>query len=90
MYAQEEPASLRDLVQGFLSNTPSMMQYALPPQLPSGVVPSVAGLYDFVPHNDLSANIPIEDLRTGEQNSGTIGQEIYGAGGIFTFAAFAP
>lgn len=89
-YAPNDPAYLHVLVQAFISVTPSMMQYALPPRLPSGTVPSTPGLYDFVPHNNLGWAIPIEDLRTGETVSGSIGQEIYGAGGTFWFGAYAP
>ena len=46
-------------------------------------------LAQFVPHNNLSWHIPLEDLREGEVVSGAIGQELYGAGGPFMFAAYA-
>jgi hypothetical protein len=52
------------------------------------VAASTPGLYDFVKQNDLSWQIPLEDLREGDATSGTIGQEIYGAGGPFVFAAY--
>jgi hypothetical protein len=42
-----------------------------------------------VPRNNLSWHIPLEDLREGEVASGVIGQELYGAGGPFMFAAYA-
>lgn len=87
-YAAKEPSYVKDLVRGFLTETPLTMQYALPPRLPSGVATAAAGEYPFVPHNNLKWEIPLEDLRTGEQNSGLIGQEIYGAGGPFMFAAY--
>jgi hypothetical protein len=86
-YAQDEPAFVTDLVKAFITYTPLTLQYALPPMLPSGTASSAAGEYSFVPHNNLSWYIPIEDLREGEVTSGVIGQEIYGAGGPFMFAA---
>jgi hypothetical protein len=89
-YAGKEPAYIRDLVEGFVSETPKTMQYALPTRLPSGAATSAAGEYAFVPHNNLRWNIPLEDLRLGDQTSGSIGQEIYGAGGPFMFAAYGP
>jgi hypothetical protein len=87
-YDQGEPAYLTELVNAFLSATPKMMQYALPPMLPPGAATTTPGLYDFVRQNNLGWTIPLEDLREGELTSGSIGQEIYGSGGIFTFAAY--
>jgi hypothetical protein len=90
-YAQDdqgEPSYVTSLVSDFLQYTPEISQYALPPQLPTGVAASTPGLYDFVKQNDLSWQIPLEDLREGDATSGTIGQEIYGAGGPFVFAAY--
>jgi hypothetical protein len=52
-------------------------------------VPTNPGSYGFVPKNRLDWDIPVEDLREGESQSGVIGQEIYGAGGIFMLAAYA-
>jgi hypothetical protein len=89
-YAGNEPAFVRDLVQGFVDESPRTLQYALPTKLPPGAATNAAGEYPFVPHNNLSWDIPLEDLRTGRQTSGTIGQEIYGAGGPFMFAAYGP
>lgn len=86
-YAKAEPAYVTDLVQQFVTYTPRTMQYSLPPLLPSGAASSSAGEYSFVPHNNLSWYIPLEDLREGEVTSGVIGQELYGAGGPFVFAA---
>jgi hypothetical protein len=87
-YDKGEPAYITDLVQAFLTYTPNTMQYALPPQLPSGAAATSPGLYDFVKSNNLTWDIPLEDLREGELTSGAIGQEIYGAGGPFMFAAY--
>jgi hypothetical protein len=87
-YDKGEPAYITDLVQAFLTYTPNTMQYALPPQLPAGAAATSPGLYDFVKSNNLTWDIPLEDLREGELTSGAIGQEIYGAGGPFMFAAY--
>jgi hypothetical protein len=89
-YAQDEPAYVGTLVNGYLAATPSILSYSLPPMLPSGDVPTAPGLYSFVSHNHLDWDIPVEDLREGESQSGAIGQEIYGAGGSFMLAAYAP
>jgi hypothetical protein len=89
-YAGNEPGYVRDLVQGFVDESPRTLQYALPTRLPPGATTTAAGEYAFVPHNNLTWDIPLEDLRTGRQTSGTIGQEIYGAGGPFMFAAYGP
>jgi hypothetical protein len=88
-YAQNEPAYVTDLVNAFIQYSPRTLRYSLPPLLPSGAASSAAGEYSFVPHNNLSWHIPLEDLREGEAASGTIGQELYGAGGPFMFAAYA-
>jgi hypothetical protein len=88
-YAQGEPSYITGLVQSFVTETPLMMQYTLPSRLPAGVATASPGEYSFVPKNDLAWNIPLEDLRVGEQTSGIIGQELYGAGGMFMLAAYA-
>jgi hypothetical protein len=89
-YAANEPAYIKALVQGFITETPLTMQYTLPTRLPAGVATASPGEYSFVTKNVLTWNIPLEDLRVGEQNSGIIGQEVYGAGGMFMLAAYAP
>jgi hypothetical protein len=88
-YAQNEPAYATNLVKAFIQYSPRTLQYSLPPLLPSGAASSAAGEYPFVPRNNLSWHIPLEDLREGEVTSGAIGQELYGAGGPFMFAAYA-
>jgi hypothetical protein len=88
MNDQGEPAYITGLVGDFLKYTPDTMQYALPPQLPQGAAAPSPGLYDFVKQNHLDWQIPLEDLREGDLTSGSIGQEIYGAGGPFVFAAY--
>ncbi|GAC1513965.1 MAG: hypothetical protein NVS2B16_19910 [Chloroflexota bacterium] len=87
-YSEKEPAWITGLVRGFVHYTPLSMQYTLPPLLPAGTASKAAGEYAFVPRNNLAWYIPLEDLREGEQTSGIIGQEIYGAGGPFFFAAY--
>jgi hypothetical protein len=88
-YAQNEPAYLTNLVKAFIRYSPRTLQYSLPPLLPPGAASSVAGEYSFVSRNNLRWYIPLEDLREGEVASGAIGQELYGAGGPFMFAAYA-
>jgi hypothetical protein len=88
-YAQNEPTYVTNLVKAFIRDSPRTLQYSLPPLLPSGAASSAAGEYSFVPRNNLSWHIPLEDLREGEVTSGAIGQELYGAGGPFMFAAYA-
>jgi hypothetical protein len=88
-YAANEPRSITNLVEAFIRDSPRTLRYSLPPSLPSGAASSAAGEYPFVPHNDLRRYIPLEDLREGEVASGAIGQELYGAGGPFMFAAYA-
>lgn len=89
-YDTGEPAYVTNLVKTFVTFSPRTLRYSLPPLLPRGAASAAAGEYPFVPHNVLSWYIPLEDLREGEATSGTIGQEIYGAGGVFMFAAYAP
>jgi hypothetical protein len=56
--------------------------YALPPHLPAEAIDD----NPQIGYNDLDLFIPLEDLRDGAQQSGQIGQELYGAGAVFTFA----
>jgi hypothetical protein len=88
-YAQNEPPYVVNLVKAFIRYSPRTLQYSLPPSLPSGAASSIPGEYPFVSHNNLRWHIPLEDLREGEVASGAIGQELYGAGGPFMFAAHA-
>lgn len=88
-YAKDEPPYVTDLVEAFIRYSPRTLRYSLPPSLPRGAASSIAGEYSFVSHNDLEWYVPLEDLREGEAASGAIGQELYGAGGPFMFAAYA-
>lgn len=87
-YAQNEPAYVTDLVNGFVTYSALTMRYALPPLLPTGAATGTPAEYPNVPKNELGWSIPLEDLREGEATSGVIGQEIYGAGGPFVFGAY--
>jgi hypothetical protein len=87
-YAANEPSYVQNLVHEFVNVTPLTMQYTFPSRLPRGAATTSAGEYPFVTRNNLAWDIPLEDLRTGDQLSGTIGQEIYGAGGAFMIAAY--
>lgn len=79
------PDYLRNLIEGFIDYTPAVMRYSLAPFLPSEAVWTGTCIYGSV--NVPSMYIPLEDLRQGWEQSGRIGQEIYGAGGPITFAA---
>jgi hypothetical protein len=88
-YARNEPAFVTRLVEAFVRDSPRTLQYSLPPLLPAGAATFIAGEYSFVSKNELKWYVPLEDLREGEVASGAIGQELYGAGGPFMFAAYA-
>ena len=88
-YAHGEPAYVTNMVKAFIRYSPRTLQYSLPPSLPAGAASFIAGEYAFVSRNNLRWEIPLEDLREGETASGAIGQELYGAGGPFMFAAYA-
>ena len=89
-YSQGEQAYLQGLVGAFITASPLSLRYSLAPSLPAGAATAAPAEYDFVPKNNLGWYIPLEDLREGESTSGVIGQEIYGAGGPFMFAAYGP
>ena len=79
------PQDIREILQGFIRYTPNVLYYSLPPNLPDGALWKTTAAYGSL--NDNSLYIPYEDLRDGWQQSGQIGQEIYGAGGVFALAA---
>ncbi len=56
--------------------------YSLPPNIPQAMIDDSPE----IGYNDPNLYIPLEDLRDGSQLSGQIGQELYGAGAVFTFA----
>ena len=86
-HGSKTPKSELDLARRFVEATPLTMAYSLPTMLPKGAAAATPGAYPFVPRNKLGWDIPLEDLREGLATSGTIGQEIYGAGGPLIFAA---
>ncbi len=79
------PIAIQTLLDGFLSYTPVVLKYSLPPFLPSAAITSAPTIYGS--YNVASFYIPLEDLRDGWQQSGSLGQQIYGAGGPLIFAA---
>ena len=81
------PGSVRELVQAFLEHAPAAVYSALPPFMNPEALFTGRTVFDAYNHADLA--VPVEDLRTGFQRSGQIGQEIYGAGAAFTFALAA-
>jgi hypothetical protein len=89
-YAQNDPDYLKTLVSRFITETPLTLQYSMPTHLAPGVATATPGEYSFVTKNVLTWDIPLEDLRVGLSTSGSIGQEIYGAGAPFMLAAYAP
>lgn len=83
--AGELPAGLLQLLDGFIAYTPTVMKYSLPPFLPGAALVTGPTVYDS--WNVPAFYIPLEDLREGWQKSGSLGQQIYGAGAPLVFAA---
>lgn len=83
--ASSLPPGLRQLLDGFIDYTPTVMKYTLPPFLPAAALVIGPTVYDS--WNVAAFHIPLEDLRDGWQKSGSLGQQIYGAGAPFVFAA---
>ena len=79
------PDDIREILQGFVTYTPNVLFYSLPPNLPDNALWKETAAYGST--NDNSLFIPYEDLRDGWQQSGQIGQEIYGTGGVLSLAA---
>ncbi|HOC23690.1 MAG TPA: hypothetical protein PKJ13_00185 [bacterium] len=79
------PAGLLQLLDGFIALTPAVMKYTLPPWLPAAALVTGPTIYDS--WNVPAFHIPLEDLREGWQKSGSLGQQIYGAGAPLVFAA---
>ncbi len=73
------------MLDDFDSYTRMVLWYSLPPFLPAAALHTGPTVYNS--HNVASFNIPLEDLRDGWQKSGSLGQQIYGAGGPFALAA---
>jgi hypothetical protein len=81
--------AVEKLVAEFCKHTLLTMPYALPPLLPEGLAAEHPAAYETVNRNRLDLHIPLEDLRDGWSQWGTIGQEVYGAGMAPTLAALA-
>lgn len=79
------PQAVTRLLDGFIAYTPNVMKYALPPFLPAAALVTGPSVYDS--WNVASFYIPLEDLRDGWQRSGSLGQQLYGAGAALVFAA---
>lgn len=79
------PQGLLELLDGFIAYTPTVMKYALPPFLPAAALVNGPSVYDS--WNVPAFYIPLEDLRDGWQKSGSLGQQLYGAGAALLFAA---
>lgn len=84
LVGQELPSGMQNLLQGFIAYTPMVLKYSLPPFLPSAAFFSGPTVYES--YNVATLQIPLEDLREGWQKSGSLGQQLYGAGGPLIFA----
>jgi len=73
------------MLDDFDSYARMVLRYSLPPFLVPEALHTGPTVYNS--HNIASFNIPLEDLRDGWQKSGSLGQQIYGAGGPFVLAA---
>jgi hypothetical protein len=79
--------TVEKLLAEFVSHTLQLIPRSLPPYLPMGEMTEAPAAYETVSYNDLTLHIPLEDLRDIWELSGSIGQEIYGAGMAPTLAA---
>ncbi len=77
------------LVAEFLRHTLVTLADSFPPRLPEGVATMHPAAYETVATNRLDLYIPLEDMRGGQSEWGSIGQQVYGAGLAPTFAALA-
>ncbi|HET6443503.1 MAG TPA: hypothetical protein VFI27_02895 [candidate division Zixibacteria bacterium] len=79
--------TVEKLMAEFVSHTLQLIPSSLPPYLPAEEMTDSPAAYETVAKNDLALHIPLEDLRDIWELSGSIGQEIYGAGMAPTLAA---
>jgi hypothetical protein len=70
------PPSLRLLLTEFIKYTPARLAYYYPPLLPDEMIS------DEVKTGEIKKDlwIPLEDIHDGHEKSGSVGQEVYGAG----------
>jgi hypothetical protein len=81
--------SVEKLVAEFYFRSLATMADSLPPRLPAGVSTEHPAAYETVRANRLDLYLPLEDMRDGWSEWGSIGQEVYGAGMGPTLAALA-
>jgi len=72
--------TVEKLLAEFVSHTLQLIPRSLPPYLPAEEMTDTPAAYETVSGNDLALHMPLEDLRDVWELSGSIGQEIYGAG----------
>jgi hypothetical protein len=77
------------MIAEFIKHTLVLIPRSLPPFLPGESMTEHPAAYETVARNDLSLHIPLEDLRDTWELSGSIGQQIYGAGLAPAMAALA-
>jgi hypothetical protein len=88
VHGQVDP-SVEKLVAELCKHTLLTLPYSLPPLLPAGVATEHPAAYETVNVNRLDLYIPLEDMGSGWDLWGAIGQEVYGAGMAPTLAALA-
>ena len=81
--------SVEKLTAEFYYRSLATMADSLPPRLPAGVTTEHPAAYETVSANRLDLYLPLEDMRDGWSEWGSIGQEVYGAGMAPTIAALA-
>jgi hypothetical protein len=85
-YSQLDPAP-QLLVTEFLRYAPQTVWYAYPAYLPAASLHQGPAFWNT--DNDYRLYIPVEDLSDGWRKNGSVGQEVYGAGGVFSIASHA-
>jgi len=81
--------TVEKMIAEFVRHTLVLIPRSLPPFLPGESMTEHPAAYETVARNDLSLHIPLEDLRDTWELSGSIGQQIYGAGMAPAMAALA-
>jgi hypothetical protein len=81
--------TVEKMIAEFARHTLVLIPRSLPPFLPVEAMTEHPAAYETVARNDLTLYIPLEDLRDTLELSGSIGQEIYGAGMAPAMAALA-
>jgi hypothetical protein len=81
--------TVEKMIAEYVRHTLVLIPRSLPPYLPAASMTAHPAAYETVSTNDLTLYIPLEDLRDTWELSGSIGQEIYGAGMAPAMAALA-